>query len=310
MPHLILSQLPLVSSPFYSFEFPQKHRFPMRKFALLHDCLRAKGIATDTNIYRSGRIKRSLLELAHDAGYVDRFINGTMDAAEVRRMGLPWSEGLVKRSLISPNGTLLTCLLALQNGLACHLAGGTHHAHHNFASGYCVFNDLAIAALSLVQQEKVKRVVIFDCDVHQGDGTASILANTPEITTVSIHCEKNFPHRKASSDIDVEVAPGLTDQDYLAKVDETLAFVLNEVKADLLIYDAGVDIYEDDPLGLLNISLNGIRQRDRLVIETVRAQGIPLASVIGGGYDKDESALAARHAMVVEEAAKVFAASI
>lgn len=279
----------------------------MNKFALLVEYLREKGIANQNNLYRSGSIKRPLLELAHDAQYVNRFINGTMDAAEIRRMGLPWSEGLVKRSLISPNGTLLTCLLALQNGLACHLAGGTHHAHHDFASGYCIFNDLAIAALCLINQKKVKRILIFDCDVHQGDGTATILSNTPAVVTCSIHCEKNFPQRKAASDIDVNVARDLADDDYLAIVKSTLYRALEQVKPDLFIYDAGVDIYEHDPLGLLNVSLDGIRQRDRLVIETVRALNIPLASVIGGGYDKDQAALAARHAIVVEEAARVYA---
>ena len=278
----------------------------MNKFALLLAYLRDKGIATDNNLYRSGRIKRPLLDLAHDTNYVDRFINGKMEAAEIRRMGLPWSEGLVKRSLISPNGTLLTCLLALQNGLACHLAGGNHHAHRDFASGYCVFNDLAIASLSLVEQKKVKKVLIFDCDVHQGDGTATILAESSEAITCSIHCEKNFPQRKASSDIDVDVPRDLADDDYLSIVESTLSKALAEIKPDLVIYDAGVDIYEHDPLGLLNVSIDGIRQRDRLVIEQVRALNIPLASVIGGGYDKDQTALARRHAIVVEEAARAF----
>jgi len=211
--------------------------------------------------------------------------------------------------LISPNGTLLTCLLALQNGLACHLAGGTHHAHRDFASGYCIFNDMAIAALCLLEQQKVKRVLIFDCDVHQGDGTAMILQNTPEVVTCSIHCEKNFPQRKAKSDIDVELAPQLGDDDYLSVVNTTLQEVLKITQPDLVIYDAGVDIYQQDPLGLLNISLQGIRKRDALVIKTIRNANIPIATVIGGGYDKDQAALAARHAIVVEEAAKIFAAS-
>ena len=280
----------------------------MRKFALLVDYLHTQNIIGETNLYRSGSIKPEVLALAHDEAYVNRFINGAMDSAEVRRMGLPWSEGLVKRSLISPNGTLLTCLLALQHGLACHLAGGTHHAHRDFASGYCIFNDLAVAALCLLAQQKVQRVLIFDCDVHQGDGTATILANTPEVTTCSIHCEKNFPQRKAKSDIDIDVPVGLRDDEYLAIVENTLQQAIEKAKPDLVIYDAGVDIYEHDPLGLLNVSLQGIRERDALVVQAVRALNIPLATVIGGGYDKDQAALAARHAIVVEEADKVFKA--
>ena len=281
----------------------------MRKFALLVDQLRAKGIIGDGNLFRSGTIKQEILEQAHAKDYIVSFVTGELDAAQVRRMGLPWSEGLVKRSLISPNGTLLTSLLAMQHGIACHLAGGTHHAHHDFASGYCIFNDMAVAALCLLRQKKVERVLIFDCDVHQGDGTATILANTPEITTCSVHCEKNFPQRKAKSDIDINVAVETADDEYLEIVKEALNKAIESAKPDLVIYDAGVDIYENDPLGLLNVSLEGIRQRDALVIETVRSNNIPVATVIGGGYDKDQAALASRHAIVVEEAARVFAAS-
>ena len=281
----------------------------MRKFELLVDQLRAKGIIGNDNLFRSGTIKQEVLELAHSKKYIKSFVTGELDAAQIRRMGLPWSEGLVKRSLISPNGTLLTSLLALQHGIACHLAGGTHHAHYDFASGYCIFNDMAVAALCLLRQQKVERVLIFDCDVHQGDGTATILANTPEITTCSVHCEKNFPQRKAKSDIDINVAVETADDEYLQIVRDALNKAIESSKPDLVIYDAGVDIYENDPLGLLNVSLDGIRQRDALVIETVISKNIPVATVIGGGYDKDQAALASRHAIVVEEAARVFAAS-
>lgn len=281
----------------------------MRKFELLVDQLRAKGIIGNDNLFRSGTIKQEVLELAHSKKYIKSFVTGELDAAQIRRMGLPWSEGLVKRSLISPNGTLLTSLLALQHGIACHLAGGTHHAHYDFASGYCIFNDMAVAALCLLRQQKVERVLIFDCDVHQGDGTATILANTPEITTCSVHCEKNFPQRKAKSDIDINVAVETADDEYLQIVRDALNKAIESSKPDLVIYDAGVDIYENDPLGLLNVSLDGIRQRDALVIETVISKNIPVATVIGGGYDKDQAALASRHAIVVEEATRVFAAS-
>lgn len=274
----------------------------MQKFRLLLDHLSEHGIATKDNVFRPGRARLDVLELAHCADYLDRFINAKMSDKEIRRMGLPWSQGLVKRSLISPNGTLLATSLALKNGMACHLAGGTHHAHYDFASGYCILNDLAISALALLRQERVRRVLIFDCDVHQGGGTAAILEKVKEITTCSIHCEKNFPQRKANSDMDVEVAPQTGDDEYLKIVKETLDIAIEQSQPDLVIYDAGVDIYRADPLGMLNVSLNGIRQRDRHVLKTVRSAGIPIATVIGGGYDKDQFALAARHAIVVEEA--------
>ena len=278
----------------------------MQKFKHLVDHLKNKDIATQHNLFRPGKARVDLLELAHCPDYLSRFINGELNDKEVRRMGLPWSEGLVKRSLISPNGTFLTANLALQHGIACHLAGGTHHAHRDFASGYCILNDLAISALGVIAQGKAKRVLIFDCDVHQGDGTATILANTPQVTTCSIHCEKNFPQRKARSDIDINVAKGVADDEYLSIVETSLQNAINISKPDLVIYDAGVDVFEHDPLGLLNISLAGICERERLVINNIKAKGIPLATVIGGGYDRDQIALAQRHALVVEQAHEAF----
>lgn len=301
-----MNQLPLVTNPYYSFEFPEKHRFPMQKFRYLVEYLKEQNILTLDNVIRPGKARLDLLELAHCRDYINRFVHGDLTPSEVRRLGLPWSEGLVKRTLISPNGTLLTANLALQHGIACHLAGGTHHAHHDFASGYCIMNDLAIASLALLKQNKVERVLIFDCDVHQGDGTASILANVPEITTCSVHCEKNFPQRKAQSDLDINIAAGVSDEQYLSQVSSGLDKALAMSQPDLVLYDAGVDVFVDDPLGLLEISLEGIRQRDALVIERLVEKGIPVATVIGGGYDKDERALAARHAIVVEQANRCF----
>ena len=294
--------LPLVTNPFYSYPFPDRHRFPMQKFAHLVEHLTAQNILRDDNVYRPGRIKLEALTLAHDESYVNSFIEGQLSDKEIRRMGLPWSKGLVKRSLISPNGTMLTVSLALRHGIACHLAGGTHHAFRDFASGYCIFNDMAVAALNAERLGIAKRILIFDCDVHQGDGTADILQQEPNIFTCSIHCEKNFPHRKATSDIDVGVAKGIGDQEYLDTVRTTLEQALELSQPDLIIYDAGVDVYEHDPLGLINISLDGIRARDAFVLETAMQNAIPVATVIGGGYDKDEQALARRHAIVVEEA--------
>ncbi|HTF84402.1 MAG TPA: histone deacetylase [Cellvibrio sp.] len=298
--------IPLVTHPAYSFDFDSKHRFPMEKFRLLHRYLQERDIAQSGNTFRPGKAKQVILELAHSRDYLERFIHNRQSPQEIRRMGLPWSEGLMHRTLISPNGTLLAASLALQYGIACHLAGGTHHAHYDFASGFCILNDLAIASRALIAQGKAERILIFDCDVHQGDGTASILADHPEIFTCSIHCEKNFPARKAKSDLDVELAVGLRDQDYLTVVENTLHTLLTEFKPSLVIYDAGVDVYEKDPLGLLNISLDGIRHREHLVLELCRQKAVPVVTVIGGGYDQDRMALARRHALVVEAAAAVY----
>ena len=299
--------IPLVTHPQYSYSFPAGHRFPMEKFGLLHRYLQDQGLATPANTFRPGAARLSVLQLAHCPNYLHRFIHNQQSPAEIRRMGLPWSEGLLRRTLISPNGTLLTAKLALQYGIACHLAGGTHHAHRDFASGFCILNDLAVTALTLLAQNKVKRVLIFDCDVHQGDGTANILAGEPRAFTCSVHCENNFPARKARSDMDMDIPKGVTDDEYLTQVAQALSVAVNTSKPDLVLYDAGVDVYEKDPLGLLNISLDGIRQRDRMVLEACRNHGLPVATVIGGGYDDDRAALAQRHAIVTEEAFAIWA---
>ncbi|WP_198673657.1 histone deacetylase family protein [Algibacillus agarilyticus] len=298
--------IPLITNPVYSYDFPHKHRFPMEKFGLLHTYLQEQGIATRANTFRPGKAKTELLALGHCPEYLQRFITGTLSAKEERRMGLPWSEGLLRRTLISPNGTFLTAQLALKNGIACHLAGGTHHAHYDFASGFCILNDLAVTAKALIKLGKVKRVLIFDCDVHQGDGTATILQNDPDVFTCSVHCDKNFPARKAQSDLDVDIAKGTTDEAYLTTVVDTFCQLLTQFKPDLVLYDAGVDIYKDDPLGLLNISLQGITQRDRHVLMLCKQANVPVTTVIGGGYDNDRLALAKRHAIAVEQANLIF----
>lgn len=303
--------IPLVYNSVYSYPFPVKHRFPMQKFRYLYEHLQTQGIVQENNVFQPGKLKLEQLQYVHCPDYVERFLTNALDHREQRRMGLPWTEGLAQRTLVAPNGTLLTAGIALNQGIACHLAGGTHHAHYNFGSGYCVFNDLVVAAKITLAKSKhgnnnVKRILIFDCDVHQGDGTAAMCAEDENIFTCSIHCEKNFPFRKQPSNLDVGLAKGISDQEYLDEVEKALAYCLNNFDADLVLYDAGVDIYSEDPLGLINISEHGIRARDRLVLETFKNQGIPIATVIGGGYDIDEKALAKRHAIVVEEAQAVF----
>lgn len=303
-------QVPLVSHPNYSYAFPGRHRFPMEKFGLLLSYLQSKNLASAKNIFRPGKIKSSVLNLAHCPNYVQRFVANNMSSSEIKNLGLPWSEELLLRTLISPNGTLLTAKLALKYGVSCHLAGGTHHAHRDFASGFCIFNDLAITAKALLWQKQVKSVLIFDCDVHQGDGTAAMLADEKRAFTVSIHCLSNFPICKQVSDIDVALPSRIGDQTYLAAVMETFCHAVTVCQPDLVLYDAGVDVYQHDPLGHFNISLDGIRSRDRFVLTHCKEQNIPVATVIGGGYDNDRHALARRHGMVTEEAHRVWQNSL
>jgi len=298
--------LPLIYHQDYSFPFPAPHRFPMDKFVRLHDHLRSSELLHADNLYRPERCSRELLSLAHDPDYVARFHDNELDASALRRMGLPWSEALVKRTTRAVGGSLLTAELALQHGLACHLAGGTHHAHRDFASGFCIFNDLAIISLSLLASDTVQSILIIDCDVHQGDGTASILQNIDAAVTVSLHCENNFPARKAQSDWDIPLPRGLDDAGYLHTLEQVLNYLLPLYQPDLVLYDAGVDVHQQDALGHLHLTDAGIAARDHLVINRCLAQDIPVCAVIGGGYNRDRDALARRHGILHHSAAAIW----
>lgn len=298
--------LPVVYHPEYSYPFAERHRFAMSKFRLLHQYLGQSGALDQCKEWRPGEAPVSWLSLAHDPAYVRAIKDQTLDSKAAKRMGLPLTNQLVRRTFLSPMGTLMTCHLALQQGIACHLAGGTHHAHYDFGSGFCIFNDMAFALIKLLNDGKIKRALVFDCDVHQGDGTAAILAAYPTLFTCSIQGEKNFPVRKVVSDLDVDLPDGTTDELYLNTVKHTFAKAVAAAQPELIIYDAGVDPYVGDSLGRLNISEAGLRARDSYVIGEAKRLGIAVATVIGGGYDDDREALARRHAIVVESAMSVW----
>lgn len=299
-----MNQLPIVWDCKYSPEFPDSHRFPMAKFRLLKDWVDRHVPAT--RLFPPKPCPNAVLVETHDANYVRNFQSGTLDPKAIREIGLPWSEGLRDRTILALGGTIQTCELAKVYGLASHLAGGTHHAHRDRGSGFCIYNDLAVSARYLINQSLASRVLIFDCDVHQGDGTASILANDSQIFTCSIHAEKNFPARKVASDLDVNCPDGMTDDDYVALVFETLESVIAGWHPDFVIYDAGSDVHVDDALGRLSITTAGLYRRDYGVISRIQRAGIPCATVIGGGYDKDRSRVAARHGISIAAAASVF----
>ncbi len=298
--------LPLVYHPNYSCHFPHDHRFVMRKFVGLYEYIQAKGLITSGNLYQPEKATIEDLSIAHCGEYLTQLSTNTMDAREWRRIGLPWSEGLIERTFTAPNGTLLAAQLAIEHGMSCHLAGGTPHAHYDFGSGFCMVNDLAYTANRLIKTGEAKRILIFDCDVHQGDGTAAILASQKNVFTCSIHCEKNFPFRKHASDLDVGLNKHLQDEEYLDVVQRTLNRLLDEQQPDLVIYDAGVDIWEHDELGHLDITWDGVAARDELVLRTCLSRHIPVTTVIGGGYDKDHARLAQRHGVVIEVAAHLY----
>jgi acetoin utilization deacetylase AcuC-like enzyme len=242
----------------------------------------------------------------HDFAYVDAFAAGTLDGKAMRRIGLPWSEPLVERTRAAVAGTLLAARLALRHGVACNTAGGTHHAHPDFGSGFCIFNDLAVAAKRLTTDGTVERVLIVDLDVHQGDGTARALADDRSVFTFSMHSGKNFPFRKQHSDLDVELDDGLGDEEYLRVLADTLPGLLEEARPDLVLYDAGVDPHREDRLGRLELTDEGLARRDRFVLEQCLARGVPVAGVIGGGYSSDHRHLARRHTIIHREAHRAY----
>lgn len=276
----------------------------MSKFARLFQEVQQLGLVHN-NLYKPEVGSPTPLETVHCEQYLWDLWRNQLDSKTMRRIGLPWSEPLMARTFTAPLGTLKTAELALQHGVACHLAGGTHHAHYDFGSGFCMVNDLAYTATTLIAQQRVNNVLIFDLDVHQGDGTAAMLKHHPYIYTCSIHCEKNFPFRKHSSDLDIGLEIGLTDTEYLDIVAHTLESLIRDLNPELVLYDAGVDVWQGDSLGKLDISWLGIAKRDALVLSMCQRHGIPVATVIGGGYDKDHQRLAKRHALVVQQAAKI-----
>ncbi len=296
------SKVPIVYHEGYSTSFPVEHRFVMRKFPLLVEVLQKEGILTEENLYTPERIGREILLLAHEEAYVDRVLNGNLSKEELREMGLPYSQGLIDRVLWEVSGTILAGELALQHGIACNAGGGTHHAHPGKASGFCIFNDIAIAIRVLQFRKKIKTALIIDLDVHQGDGNNAFFGEDLSVYVFSMHGEKNFPIRKIKGDLDIALPDELGDLDYLRILKQTLPEILDTFSPDLVFYDAGIDPFSGDTLGKLSLSEDGLLQRDVYVLKTLQNKGLPVATVIGGGYDKDHSALAHRHGIIFRAA--------
>lgn len=298
-------RLPLVYHPDFVTPLPPEHRFPMPKFGKVYEVLLRDGVAGLDQFHLPVPADRDWLELVHTPDYVESYLTGTIDPKAMRRIGFPWSPALVKRTCTAVGGTVLTAQLALAHGIACSTAGGTHHAFADFGSGYCIFNDLAVAARVMQRDAGVQRLLIVDLDVHQGDGTAAIFAGDVSVFTFSAHCDKNFPFRKQQSDLDLALDVDLDDAGYLAALGAHLPRVLDAFRPELVFYDAGVDPHRDDLLGKLSLSDEGLHRRDRYVLDQCRRRGIPVACVIGGGYAKDHELLARRHTVLHRAASEI-----
>jgi acetoin utilization deacetylase AcuC-like enzyme len=287
----------LFPSDRYPLPLPEGHRFPAAKYGLLRRRLEAHAAAGAALefVEPHAATDEELLRV-HDRGYVGRVFSGTLTRDEQRRIGFPWSEPLVERSLRSTGAAIDAAAAAVEDGVAASLAGGTHHAGTSWGEGFCVFNDTAVATREMQARGAARRVLILDCDVHQGNGTAEIFAADPTVFTMSIHGARNFPLRKHPSSLDVPLDDGTDDDVYLAALAPAVIESFDRGRPDLVFYIAGADPYEHDRLGRLRLTKQGLVDRDRLVLHAARAAGVPLAIVLGGGYSADLDAIVDIHA--------------
>jgi acetoin utilization deacetylase AcuC-like enzyme len=285
---------------------PPGHRFPSGKYRMLRETVLAEAILGDWALVPSPPAERSDLARAHGADYLAAVFEGTLDDTAQRRIGLPWSETLLARSRATVGGSMAAARAALRDGLSGQLAGGTHHAHRDFGSGFCVFNDLAVATLTVLAEGLARRVAILDLDVHQGDGNAAILADDPDVFVASMHGDKNFPFRKVASTLDVGLADGTEDRAYLDALDDVLAAVA-AFRPDLVLYLSGVDPLANDTLGRLALTAEGLAERDRRVLGFCRRREVPVSIAIGGGYADPISDSVAAYATTFRTARAIFA---
>lgn len=294
---------------FYSDHFvlplPDGHKFPMAKYSRLREHIVQAGILPATSLHEAPMASWDDVRLVHTAEYVEAVATGTLPRDAQRRIGFPWSPGMVERSRRSVGATLAASRTAAIEGVAANLSGGTHHAFADRGEGFCVFNDVAIAARVLQRDEVARRIAIVDCDVHQGNGTAAIFRDDDSVFTLSMHGARNFPFRKEDSDLDVAFEDGTGDADYLPALEHHLDRVLSQHAPEFVFYLAGADPYEGDRLGRLGLTIAGLRRRDEIVLERCRLRRLPVAISMSGGYADDIGAIVQIHANTIAAAAAI-----
>jgi acetoin utilization deacetylase AcuC-like enzyme len=291
------------SSAKYTFPLPPGHRFPIAKYERLRERVLAEGIVDADRLHDPAPVPREELLLVHTTDYVDRFTEGRLTTDEERRLGFPWSTALVERSYRSAGGTREAAAHALGCGVAMNLAGGTHHAFSSHGEGFCVFNDTAIAIRALQREGRIRRALVVDLDVHQGNGTHAIFADDDSVFTYSMHGGKNYPFHKVAGSIDVELNDGTGDDEYLDRLTRSLPGAIAASRADLVVYLAGADPHEGDRLGRLALSFGGLARRDAIVLEQVREVGLPVVVTIAGGYGREIEDTVQVHATTARVAA-------
>ena len=294
--------LPVINHEDYFAKIGDDHKFPINKFSALAKYLIDKKIVKE--FHKPYPCSDQTLKRAHSEKYIKEIKNKTLDKDGVKKIGFPLVDSVVQRSLVATGGTVLASKLAFDYGLACNTAGGSHHANFDAGAGYCVFNDVAVAALYLLDKKLVGKILIVDLDVHQGNGNSDIFKNNRNVFTFSMHSKSNYPAKKSISDLDVELEDNLEDKQYLKNLKFYLN-KLNEEKFDYVFYIAGVDIHHNDRLGKLKISDDGIKIRDEIVTQNFFSKGIPLCGVLGGGYNKDFDKLVELHSFLHQSCAKL-----
>ena len=292
--------------PCYELELPRGHRFPMEKYPLLREQLLYEGTFTNENFFIPKKIDVKIIEKVHDKSYVKKLLNLSLNKTEVRRIGFPLNKELINREMTIAGGTVECCLKALDNGVSLNVAGGTHHAFSNKGEAFCLLNDQAIAAQHLINKFNIKKILIIDLDVHQGNGTAQIFRQNKKVFTFSMHGKKNYPFQKIKGDLDVELLDGTEDKQYLDILDEKLNIIFDKIKPEFVFYLSGVDILKTDKLGRLNISIEGCKLRDEIVLNKCFENNIPIQCSMGGGYSEDLKIILDAHSNTFRIASKIF----
>ena len=289
-------------APGYYAPIPDEHIFPMKKFKGLYRYLTEQELIHPSDVIAPSMVDMANLMTVHSARYSKGIMDGSLGDRELRKLGLPWSKGLAIRSRLAVQGTINAALMALQDGIAGNLAGGTHHAMPDYGEGFCVFNDVAVAINVLQQSMWARKILVIDCDVHQGNGTAEICKNNPDVFTFSVHGEKNYPFKKPPSTLDIGLPDQTGDKEYLQTLGDALDNIFEQFEPDLVFYLGGIDPLESDHFGRLSLSLKGLKQRDRTVVKKVTDQNIPLVLLLSGGYAPSLKETVQAHALMYKAA--------
>ena len=292
--------------PCYELELPRGHRFPMDKYPMLKKQLIYEGTFSNENFFVPKKIDRNIVEKVHNKNYVQKLLTLSLNKSEIRRIGFPLNKKLIDREMTIAGGTLECCIRAFENGISLNVAGGTHHAFSNKGEAFCLLNDQAIAAQYLINEHKLKKILIIDLDVHQGNGTAEIFRKNKKVFTFSMHGKKNYPFQKIKSDLDVELLDGTEDQQYLDILSEKLNMIFDKIKPEFIFYLAGVDILKTDKLGRLSMTLEGCRLRDEIILNKCFERKIPVQCSMGGGYSEELKIILEAHSNTFRIASKIF----